>query len=57
MRGMGTMSRDYDYNKPHPPGGRQARRLEKRRDHVRILLMRLVGGLVIAGLIFFSLRN
>ena len=57
MRGLGTMSRDYDYNKPHPPGGRQARRLEKRRENVRILLMLLVGGLVIAGLIFFSLRN
>jgi len=51
------MSRDYDYHKPHPPGGRHARRLEKRRDQRRMLFMLALGGLIIAGLIFFSLRN
>lgn len=51
------MSRDHDYHKPNPPKGRQARRLEKRTENVRIPLMLMVGGLVTAGLIFFSLRN
>jgi len=51
------MSRDYDYHKPHPPNGRQARRLAKRKENVPILLMLMVGGRVTAGLILFSLRN